>query len=220
MKRLLSAQAGLPVIFSFLLLTFSFPSLALAAATFSLSPATQTVKAGETLTVTIKFDTGAETVSGVQAMVSFPPSLLSVDTAAGIPDKPTSITKWNRRLYSNTAGTIELSGNTSVSGADQTLAVIKFKTKAVGTANVTFASGSQIVRAADSQNILSLTDSKGGVYSLATELTPPVTPKKQSTPSQLPNGVGTTGPTVAFFAAALLTFSLGTILLKSSARSS
>lgn len=211
----------LPVIFSFLLSIFSFPSLASAAATFTLSPATQTVKVGDTLTVTIKFDTGGETVSSTKALLSFPPSLLTVDTASGIPDKPTVITKWNQRLYSNVSGTITLNGNTNVTGADQTLAIVRFKTKAVGTANVTFSQGSQIIRTSDTKDVLSLIDSKGGVYTLVTTLPAATAPeKKQSTPSQLPKGVGTTGPTTALFATAVLAFILGTTLLKSSAQNS
>lgn len=208
----------LPVLLLVNLFLLAKNSAALAAASFSLSPAAQTVKVGDDLTVTVKFDTGGDAVSSVKASLTFPPSLLSVDPANGIPDKPTVVTKWNRRIYSNLSGTIELNGQTNVSGSDQTLAVIKFKTKAVGTASLAFATDSQII-GADAKDIFSLSASKGGSYTLATTVTPPpAKEKKAATTSQIPEDVGTTLPTFVLSSLAFFSLILGTTLLKNSAQ--
>lgn len=205
----------LPIAFTLLFFTNFTASVSLAAATFSLSPASQIVKVGDSFDVSVKFDTGGETVKTVKASVTFPPSLLSVETD-GVTTTGTAVTAWTERIYSNQAGTIELTGNTSTSGAEKLLATIKFKTKAVGTANVTLASGSQIIRSSDSSNILSLTDSPGGTYTLATTTVKEEKPKVATPPSEIPKGVGFTGPTLILGTLAFLAIILGIILTRTS----
>lgn len=208
----------LPLLLSVLLLLIGREGNAAAAATLSFSPAAQSVKVGDTFTVTVKFDTGGETVKTVKASLTFPSSLLAVETD-GIITAGTAITSWTERIYSNTAGTIDLTGNTTMAGADKTLAAIKFKTKAVGTANLSFTSTSQILKSADAGNILSLTDSRGGTYSLGLQAVPSPTPEKESSPSgNLPTDVGFTTPTIALGLLAMALITLGTVLIRKPAQ--
>src|SRR3990167_919427 len=111
------------------------------AASLTLSPSSQSIKVGEPLTVTIKFDTSGEVAKVVKASLTFPSSLLTVETD-GIQTTGTAITSWTERIYSNSAGTIDLTGNTNTSGSDKLLASIKFTTKALGTANLSFTTDS------------------------------------------------------------------------------
>lgn len=205
------------------LLVFAVVSAhAASAATLKLSPSTKSVKVGDTITVSVLFDTGGETVKSVKASILFPTSLLSVETDS-IVTTGSAITDFKETIYSNVTGTVDVSGNTSVSGTDKLLASIKFKTKAVGTANVSFDTDSQIVRSSDSKNVLVLADSTTGAYTIATTIAAPApapAEKKQATPSQIPNGTGFTTPTylLAFFGFSLTI--LGISLLRRPARSS
>lgn len=206
----------LPVVLLLLVLA-PFQSRGASAAALNLSPSSKTVKVGDTFTVSVLFDTASETVNNVKASITFPTSLLSVETDS-IVTTGSAITDFKETIYSNVTGTIDIGGNTSVSGTGKLLANIKFKTKAVGTANVSFDADSQIVRSSDSKNVFSLTDSVGGVYAIATTITP-VTPvalpeKKQATPSQIPEGTGFTTPTYILGLAAFSLIILGTILIK------
>lgn len=212
-------RKALPVVLFLLVLLVSQAQAATtttSTATLKLSPSTKSVKVGDSFTVSVLFDTGGETVKSVKASIIFPTSLLSVETDS-IVTTGSAITDFKETIYSNVTGTVDVSGNTSVSGTDKLLASIKFKTKAVGTANVSFDTDSQIVRSSDSKNILSLTDSVTGAYTIATTVTTPPTPapeKKQATPSQIPDKTGFTTPTslLAFMAFSLII--LGISLLK------
>lgn len=205
----------LPVVL-FLLFFAPFQSRGASAAVLNLSPSSKTVKVGDTFTVSVLFDTAGETVNKVKASITFPTSLLSVETDS-IVTVGSAVTDFKETIYSNVTGTIDISGNTSTSGTGKLLAKVKFKTKAVGTANVSFDADSQIIRSADSKNVLALVDSVGGTYTIATTVTPPIiTPaeKKQASPSQIPNGIGSTTPTAVLgFMAFSLTI-LGIILIK------
>lgn len=189
-----------------------------AAAALSLSPATKTIKVGDSFSVQILFDTGADTLSKIKASFNFPPSLLEVETN-GI-DITGSVAGKNlpERLYSSTKGTVDVTGliPATITGPGQLLATVKFKSRAVGTANLNFDNESQAISNATSQNVLSLTDSKGAAYSLVTELPAlPVTTKpKTATPSALPNQVGFDRPTQVVFLFAGLSFILGIILAR------
>lgn len=212
----------LPVLLFVLILSLPKPAAALAAASLTLSPSTKTVKVGDTVTVSVLFDTGGETVNKVKASIAFPTSLLSVETDS-IVTTGSAITDFKETIYSNVTGTIDISGNTSVSGSGKLLAAIKFKTKAVGTANVSFDADSQIIKASDSKNVLSLTDSVSGAYTIATTVTPPVVippEKKQATPSQIPNGTSTTTPTYLLGLLAGSFIILGIILIRKSDQNS
>ena len=182
------------------------------AASLTLSPSSQSIKVGEPLTVTIKFDTSGEVAKVVKASLTFPSSLLTVETD-GIQTTGTAITSWTERIYSNSAGTIDLTGNPNASGADKLLASIKFTTKALGTANLSFTTDSQILKASDSSNIIDLQTSKGGAYIIATSVIPPAT-NEASPPAQIPNQVGFTAPTIALGILAFSFLILGIILSK------
>jgi len=212
----------LPVVLLFLVFAV-VQSRGAHAASLNFSPSSKSIKVGDTLTVSILFDTGSVTVNKVKASITFPPSLLSVETDSII-TTGSAITDFKETIYSNVTGTIDISGNTSISGSGKLLANIKFKTKAVGTANVSFDADSQIIQSSDSKNIFSLTDSTGGTYTIATTITPPpiTTPpeKKQATSSQIPEGMGFTTPTFILGFMALSSVILGIFLIRRPVRSS
>lgn len=205
----------LPLVFALLLFTFNFPALASAAATLTLSPSTKAVKVGDSVSVSIYFDSGTETTSRVKASITFPVSLLSVETDS-IVTTGSAITDFKETIYSNLSGTVNISGDTSTSGSQKLLASVKFKTKALGTANVSFDSGSQIIRASDSSNILSLPDSKGGTYTISTTLTPPSKPQNQATPAVIPDKIGFSKPTYLLVAVSIFISILGIFLIRRS----
>ncbi|MCL5003838.1 MAG: cohesin domain-containing protein [Patescibacteria group bacterium] len=206
-----------------LLLSLVIPALsaasAFAAGTLSLTPQTQTVKVGDNFNVTVKFDTGGETVKSVAASITFPASLLSVATD-GIQTTGTAITNWKERIYSNQSGTINLTGDTATSTSGNVLATITFTTKALGTASVAFDSGSQILRTADSTNILDLKTSAGGTYTIAATLATTTTTttgtQTATTSGQIPNNVGDDTPTKIFLFGAGVAATLGIVLLRRS----
>lgn len=207
----------LPLTFALLIFTFHFPSLASAAATLTLSPSTKSVKVGDSVSLSILFDTGAETVSSVKASITFPVSLLSVETDS-IVTTGSAITDFKETIYSNLSGTVDISGNTSTSGSQKLLANIKFKTKAVGTANLSFDSDSKIIRASDSKDILSLPGSKGGTYTIATTLAP-VKEQTQATTPAIPKEIGFTAPTYLLAGFSVFISILGIFLIRKSDQS-
>lgn len=209
----------LPVVLLLLFFVTS-QSRGASAATLNLSPSSKSVKVGDTFTVSVLFDTASETVNKVKASITFPTSLLSVETDS-IVTTGSAITDFKETIYSNVTGTIDISGNTSVSGTGKLLANIKFKTKAVGTANVSFDADSQIIKSSDSKNVFLLADSIGGAYTIATTITPALPPeKKQSTPSEIPDGAGFTMPTYILGFMSFSLIILGVALIKRPGRSS
>lgn len=203
------------LIFAFLFANFQARA-SLAVASLTLSPATKSVKVGDVVTVSVLFDTSGETVNSVKASITFPVSLLSVETDS-IDTTGSAITDFKETIYSNLSGTVDLSGTTNTSGSQKLVANIKFKTKAVGTANVSFDSDSQMVRATDSKNILSLPDSKGGTYTIATTVAPaPV--QKQASPTVIPQDVGFTTPTYLLAGISGLAAILGIFLIRKPAQ--
>ncbi len=73
-----------PAIFllTILYLLLSTSTSVLAAATFSLNPATQTMAAGNTVNVNIMLDTGGQSVNGGTAVLTYDPTKLSVVDAS------------------------------------------------------------------------------------------------------------------------------------------
>lgn len=187
---------------------------AYAVATLTLSPATKAVKVGDSVTVSIFFDTGEETVNSVKASLTFPVSLLNVETDSII-TTGSAVTDFKETIYSNLSGTVDISGSTSVSGSQKLLANIKFKTKAVGTANISFDSDSQIIRTSDSKNVLSLADSKGGAYTISTNLAPQKE-QTQATAPVIPKDIGFIAPTYMLGIISVFVSVIGIFLIRKS----
>jgi len=123
----------LPAILLTFVLLFQKATTAAVAGTFSLSPATGNQTLNSTFNVDVKFDTGSDTVKTIKVYLTFPANLLSVDDVLTV---GSSVITWAERLYSNTNGTVSLSGDvdaSGITGSGKLLATIKFKAKANGT---------------------------------------------------------------------------------------
>ena len=187
-----------------LLFTLSIRQAA-ASATFSLSPATGSYTLNSIFNVDVKFDTGADSVKTIRAYLPFPANLLSVDD---ISTTGTAVVTWSERLYSNTNGTISLSGDTAstgTSGSGKLLATVKFKVKGNGVASVKFVSSSEIFRTSDDGDVLSLTSSTNGSYNLGTVTTQPTASPSGITVPE----TGMIAPTQAIIAISLFLIILG-----------
>lgn len=127
------------------------PSVA-SAATLSVSPSSQTVKTGDTFTVTVQLDTQGSSIDGVDIRyLSYNPALMQVQDAVaatpGIQIAPgTLMPSTLLNSVDNASGRIAFSqvamGGTKYSGSGR-LATITFKALAAGTANLTFGYTSQ-----------------------------------------------------------------------------
>lgn len=160
-------------LFFLVLLCLQKAPIVFAASSLSLSPSNGNQTLSTPFSVDVKIDTGGEAAKTIKAYLSFPSALLVVDD---ILTTGTVITSWNERLYSNNNGTINLVGDISgagLNGANKLLATIKFRPKANGLAAVKFTTSSQVVRLADSSDILSLTASAGGKYAIGENLASP-----------------------------------------------
>ena len=206
----------LPVILLTTLLFLQSVSAAAAAAALSLSPATGTQTLNTTFNVDVRIDTGTDTIKKVIAYLTFPSQLLSVED---IVTTGSSITTWSERLYSNTNGTVSLSGETGsagLSGSGKLIATIKFKVKANGSAAVNFTSSSQALKLSDSTDVLSLTTSGNGTYTLGS-----VTNQPTASPSGSPAPeTGSYSPTIAVGLISLFLITLGIWMGRSSFRNS
>lgn len=141
--------AGLAVALSAL---FAAPSAF--AATAELAPASASVSVGDTFTLTL-YANSDQAINAITASLSFPTDLLSVVSL----NKTTSaFTLWVQEPnYSNSAGTIDLSGivpDPGVTGRARAL-VIKLRAKGAGTATVRFASAATLANDGQGTNILS-----------------------------------------------------------------
>ena len=207
----------LPVILLTFVLLFQKVTTAAAAGTFSLSPATGNQTLNSTFNVDVKFDTGSDTVKTIKAYLTFPANLLSVDDVLTV---GSSVVTWAERLYSNTNGTLSLSGDvgaSGITGSGKLLATIKFKVKANGTAAVKFTSASQMLKLSDNSDVLSLTSSTSGAYTLGTVTItqPAATPSGGTVPQ-----TGNTSPTVGIVLLSIFLIILGILMGRSSFQNS
>lgn len=145
-------------------------------ATLSISPASGSVVQGNNLTVGIYEDSGTDQVNAVQANLSYPASQLSFVSI----DASTSAFEINAE-GSGGAGSVRIGrGTTTPVSGKQLVAYVTFSaTASSGTAAVTFASGSGVVRSSDS-SYETLTTVPGS-YTLTAPTPPPSTPPPSST---------------------------------------
>lgn len=197
-------------------LLFQRTTTASAAGTFSFSPATGNQTLNSTFSVDLKFDTGSDTVKTVKAYLTFPASLLSVDDVLTV---GSTVVTWAERLYSNTNGTVSLSGDvgaSGISGSGKLLATIKFKVKANGTAAVKLTSASQMLKMSDNSDVLSLTSSTNGAYTLGTLSTQPTASPSGGT---VPD-TGNASPTAGVALLSIFLIILGILMGRSSFQNS
>ena len=171
-------------VFSIITLSLVFlPQLANAAATLYFSPSTGSYTINNTFSVTVMVNTGTEAVNVVGAYITYPQDkleFLSIDTTGSI------LTMWAENKAEG--GKISLSGGVPSPGfsGSKKIATIRFKAKASsGTANLIFNSDSAVITNSGNQNILNLTSSGQGSYTLkAVVVTPPEEEEEEEQPSQ------------------------------------
>jgi chitodextrinase len=133
-----------------------------------LAPASSTTALGSTFTVTVHENSGSDAVNAVEADLTYPTNLLQFVSSDGS-TSPFTVQAAN----TGGNGTVTLSrGNQTALTGDQVVAVLTFKTLAVGQASIAFASSSALVRASDQTNVLVTTTP--GIYTVADEEPPSV----------------------------------------------
>src|SRR3989338_2384243 len=131
---------------------FTLPGLT-QAATLELSPASNSMQAGQNITLTIVAQS-SEAINAVTSSLSFPADLLSV---VSISKAGSGLTLWVQEpKYSNAAGTIDFRGivpDPGISGRTRIL-VVQFHAKKTGTASVRFDSSAVLANDGQGTNVL------------------------------------------------------------------
>lgn len=134
--------------------------------TIYLSPASQTLAGGGTLTLEVRENSGTTGVNAVQANFSYQTSLL---TFVSIDTSTSAFT--TQAEASGGAGQVKIArGITGSLTGDQLIAKVTFKaTTTSGTANLAFTTGTALVNSSTNQDILSsLAATGGGAYTVDT----------------------------------------------------
>jgi hypothetical protein len=139
---------------------------AAAGSLLSLSPSAGSYGVGKTFTVTIGLNTNGESINAVEADLTFAPDKLEVTaldyTTGGV------LMFALDHTYDNAAGHVCLAGglpSPGFTGSAGHIATITFRTKAAGTASVTFDATSAVLRNSDSANVL--TSTQPGQFTIA-----------------------------------------------------
>lgn len=154
LKKLLIPIASFIVFLSFASTSF--------ASTLSLSPASTTIPQGSIVGVSVRLNTQGESINGVSAYLSYPKDLLEV---ASISYGSGAFAIAAENSYGG--GSIRISRG-SISGATGNVGVatINFRGKSLGTATVSFVSGSGAPKTSDSTDSLNLSGSTGGTFTI------------------------------------------------------
>jgi chitodextrinase len=132
--------------------------------TIYLSPASQTVGPGATITVQVRENSGTTTVNAVQANLSYPTSLLTFVSSS------TTGTAFSVEAQdTGGGGVINLArGTTTPVSGDQLIATLTFTaTSTSGAASVVFTNGTALVSSGTNQDILGgLSATGGGTYTV------------------------------------------------------
>lgn len=171
-------------------------------ATLSLSPASGSYTTGATISVGIYEDSGSDSIGGVQANLTYNASLLSC--SAGSIQNSSAFNLSFQSTCGGGSAQIARTATTPVTGS-QLVATINFTASAAGTATISFASGSDVVRSTDYGNETLTT--VGGSYTITTPAPPPSPPpsggsgsvkktpsSSSSTPSSSPSSSPASSP--------------------------
>ncbi|MFA4937367.1 MAG: cohesin domain-containing protein [Patescibacteria group bacterium] len=142
----------------FLLISFAvlvgWPKLA-SAATLNLSPSSVGIKTGSTFNITVSVSSSDQAMNAASGAISFPIDKLEVTSVS---KSSSIISLWVQEpSFNNSSGGILFEGivlNPGYKGAGGRLISISFKTKAAGTADITFSSGSVLANDGKGTNIL------------------------------------------------------------------
>jgi uncharacterized repeat protein (TIGR01451 family) len=159
-----------------------------ASGSLTFSPSSGSYSVGSTFTVAVQENSGPDPANTVDAVVTFPASLQFVsDTTVG----PFSFNPVSSDTASgNSVHITRAQLGTSSTGA-QTLTTITFKVVSAGSAAVGFGTGSDILSATNSSNLL--TNSPGATYTLSTPVNPPPPPSPTPTPAPTPAAPASSG---------------------------
>lgn len=186
-----------------LLLLFSLVSVTVYAsggsATMYLSPATGSYLKGSTLVINIYENSGTDSVNAVQANLSYPTSQLTFSSI-------TSSSAFSIEAESTGSGGLVKIGRGSITArtGPQLVATVRFVASGAGTAPITFASGSSVVRSTDNGSEILTTS--GGNYTVTVPVTTSTPPSP--TPTSTPTTTKTPTPTTVKKLAALTIFNI------------
>lgn len=125
-------------------------------ATLGLSPASGSYQQGSVLTVNVYANSNGTAFNALSGVVSYPKDLLEV---ISVSKGQSIISLWVQEpSFSNTAGTVNFEGivlNPGYNGANGKVLTITFKVKSVGTANLSFSSGSILANDGEGSEIIS-----------------------------------------------------------------
>ena len=146
-----------------------------------LTPATGNVLIGNTVAVQIRVNSGTDPINAVQANLTYDPAKLeyqNIDASGsvfGLVPQSTTSSGSLQLVRSRNAGEAPVTG-------DNLFATVNFKALAgSGSAAVTVAAGSVVIRSTDNQNIL--VSSAGATYTLTSPVVPTPTPAATPTPT-------------------------------------
>ena len=181
---------------SFSLLIFSVPAFA-DAATFRFSPASGSHNTNTTFTVSVLVDSGGQGINSVEGTINFNQNILSV---VSLSQAGSIFNLWAiEPSFSNTQGTITFGGGKTPPayiGTAGNVFSITFRAQNTGTAQVSFASGAQIL-AADGMGTNVFQNSSGGSYTVAQAPAPAPTPPPAPAPAPTPKPTPTPSPSPA-----------------------
>jgi hypothetical protein len=170
------------VFFAFFFLTA--PAKAFAAY-FELSPQNLTQGKDTEFNINLYLNTGGKLINAIDALLNFSTNLLEVKEISFSSRFPTNI-----KSYNNSTGKIELHSAafsiSDISSSNGTVATIKFKTKAEGTASVYFTcnpgqtTDSNILESGTSNDIIDCNSNKGGEYKIQEGASPTPSPTPSS----------------------------------------
>jgi LPXTG-motif cell wall-anchored protein len=175
---------------------------------FSLTPATGNYKVNDTFTVTILIDSAGQVVGAADAVGTFDSNILELtslnaatdmvfnSTQTGGSCMPSSSTEWATGKFSITCYSNMSSGDEAVNG---NLAVLTFRAKTTGTANVNFtcngsAGDSNIIQSATVKDIIVCSANGSGSYTI-TAATGASTATSTPTPTTTTTSTSTTTTT-------------------------
>lgn len=151
--RFVKIQARI-ILASLLLALFSNIQIAYAA-TIYLSPSTVSQNIGSTFSIGIYVSSADQAMNASSGTLSFPTDKLEV---TGVSTAGSVISLWVQQpSFSNSAGTVSFEGivlNPGYTGSSGKVISVSFRTKAAGTANITFSGGSVLANDGAGTNIL------------------------------------------------------------------
>lgn len=154
-------------------------SVQAATASLYLSPPSGTYAVGGTFPVTVKVNSGGQTINAAEGTLIFNTDEILVDSIS----KDSSIFPlWVQEpTFSNSSGNIVFGGGmpNSFVGVSGTVITIIFKAKALASAQISFSSGS--ILAADGKGTNILNSMNGGAYTLKSKI---ITPSAGEVPSE------------------------------------